>query len=224
MQLVARGGKLNAVAIALQQHSPRFQTFFRDQHQCTVPIILALMFTPNVLQRNVTTHSLPHHNHSHRIEVIKLVIVFFSLVWLSSVWDIFFLKTRAFSFYSFHASDGVEKHQRTLSRLDLLILIFRAIHRFNKFQNVATQKNFLFAEALGSFLITVCFNCKFAAQFYFWTFFIARCKKKAGFDLDGKFHWRNILQFFGKMQYWSIACAWVVIGQRDCYWGAKWKK
>lgn len=177
MQLVARGGKLNAVAIALQQHSPRFQTFFRDQHQCTVPIILALMFTPNVLQRNVTTHSLPHHNHSHRIEVIKLVIVFFSLVWLSSVWDIFFLKTRAFSFYSFHASDGVEKHQRTLSRLDLLILIFRAIHRFNNFKMLRRKRTFYSPKRLEVFLSLCASTANLQRNFIFGNFSSQGAKK-----------------------------------------------
>lgn len=89
-------------------------------------------------------HSLPHHAYHQSIEVIKLVIVFFfSLVWLSSAWDILLKDARFFpSFHSVHTEVMVCREASTNSlKAGLLILfLFGWIFldspvRFNKLWN-----------------------------------------------------------------------------------------
>lgn len=98
-------------------------------------------------------HSLPHHTHNHRIEVIKLVIVFFvSLVWPSSAWDILWEDAR-FSFFSHHHGVSGRKHQWTFPRLEVLLNFSgesSSIHRFNNLR-IATQKNISYFRSFLGF-------------------------------------------------------------------------
>lgn len=120
------------------KHFPRSTQMYCSNY--SHPNVFHLMFYNGMLQRIVC-----RHKHNHGIEVIKLVIVFFSLVCcLLSAWDILLKDARFFFFFPHRQWWCMGKHQRTLSRLDSLILFFGRIFcdsPVEEFQNVATQKN-----------------------------------------------------------------------------------
>lgn len=135
-------------------HLELSQTLFRDLYTHVVLILLVdfhvalcwmltqcFMNTFNDFLCSTWASRLPHHKYQLDIEVIKPVIVFFSLVCLGS--DIL-EKKRALFFHSFHTVNECmvafgfvwEKHQRTLSRLK------------NFFRCLITKRNKVF-EGLG---------------------------------------------------------------------------
>lgn len=153
-------GLLNAVAIAPLNIHLNFRHFSVLHTSAALPFRGLMFRWSNASQPEcfVTSHSLPHHRHIRAIEVIKLVIVFF-LVWLSSARDT--LKDARF-FPSFHilftpSRRTGGKHQRTLSRLALLLVLLFFRSRFFRANllspvqqfEIATQKICFFFFFVG---------------------------------------------------------------------------